>query len=51
MDQLDVYSAIGSALNVTNWSNLVAVTDCGGANLIFLGLVSLGQHNHWIKRH
>ena len=30
----------------TNWSNLVAVTDWGDANSRFLGLVSVGQHDH-----
>ena len=29
-----------------NWSNLVAATDWGAANSRFLGLVSVGQHDH-----
>ena len=41
-----VYSYPSSIENYPNWSNLGAVTDWGGANLRFFGLVSVGQHGH-----
>ena len=33
----------GCIVTVTNWSNLVAVMDWGGANSRFLGLVSVWE--------
>ena len=36
-----VDKSVDKSVRITNWSNLVAVTDWGGANSRFLGLVSV----------
>ena len=41
----DLIMANNNSIAQTNWSNLVAVTDWGGANSRFLGLVCVGSYS------